>query len=89
MWNALNNNMINPNNLNDLSSSLEEIIDTPVSTQILEKLTPKQRSYLTVLIYQWTQGKEVVDTIKSILDQGKKYIPKYIPYRDRPTKKIF
>jgi hypothetical protein len=81
--------MTNPNNLKDLSSELENVLDAPVSTKILEKLTPGERGVLVRLIYKWTQGAEVIESIKLILNRGKKEIPKFIPYRDRPVDKIF
>lgn len=59
--------MINPNNYNQLASSLADILDRLINPKDLEKLTEKQRNYLTVLINKWSQGEEVIGTIKSIL----------------------
>ena len=63
--------MINPNNLQDLSLELENTLETPVSIKILEQLSLGQRKYLTSLIWKWTQGENVKETIEEILNQGK------------------
>lgn len=63
--------MINPNNLQDLSNELENTLGSPVSITILELLSENQRKYLTGLIWKWTQGENVEETIEAILDQGK------------------
>ena len=63
--------MINPNNLSDLSNELENMLGTPVSTQILEKITEAQRNLLARLIYKWTLGEDNTATIYSILDYGR------------------
>ena len=59
--------MINPNNLQDLSYELENTLGIPVSTKILEQLSVNQRKYLTTLIWKWTQGANVEETIEAIL----------------------
>lgn len=63
--------MINPNNLQDFSNELENALGTPVSIKILEQLSLDQRKYLTSLIWKWTQGENVEETIEAILEQGK------------------
>ncbi|MCX6121928.1 MAG: hypothetical protein NTX44_09945 [Ignavibacteriales bacterium] len=63
--------MFNPNNLSDLSSELENVLNTPVSEKILEQFTEKQRNLLAHLIHDWTQGKKVEGAIKNILECGK------------------
>lgn len=63
--------MINPNSLADLSYNLEDILETNVSEALLGKLTLNQRTYLTHLMYEWTQGKEVIEKIKEVLDSVK------------------
>jgi pimeloyl-CoA synthetase len=68
--------MINPNNYKQLAETLEEIIELPVSEEDVKSITEKQRNYLTVLINQWGQGKEVIDTIKSILNKRSIYAPR-------------
>lgn len=74
--------MINPNNLEQLSDSLSELLDTPVSESILENCTEAQRAKLASLIYQFTTGKDVNAIILSILDYGKSKIKKHT-YSDR------
>jgi len=59
--------MINPNDCNKLASSLADILDRIINPKDLEKLSEKQRNYLTVLINQWSEGKNVMVTIKDIL----------------------
>ncbi len=71
--------MINPNNYKQLAETLEEIIELPVSEEDVKSTTEKQRNYLTVLINQWGQGKEVIDTIKSILNKRSIYEDSYAP----------
>lgn len=72
--------MINPNNLNQLASSLADVLEKIISPNDLEKLSEKQRAYLTVLINQWSQGKDVLGIINSILGvkpiQSSTYQPK-------------
>jgi hypothetical protein len=63
--------MINPNNLQDLSNELENTLGTPVSINILEQLSLYQRKYLTSLIWKWTQGANVEETIEAIIYHGK------------------
>lgn len=71
--------LINPNDYNKLAISLSDILDTIINPKDLEKLTEKQRNYLTVLIRQWSEGKEVIGTIKSILGIKPKPISTYRP----------
>lgn len=59
--------MINPNNIQDLASELSNTLDTIIPESVVEKLSPKQRAYLTVLIRKWTYGENVIGTIKDIL----------------------
>lgn len=59
--------MINPNNIQDLASELSNTLDTIITESMVEKLSPKQRAYLTVLINKWTYGENVIGTIKDIL----------------------
>ena len=68
--------MINPNNLDQLASELENILKTRVSTGLLNVLSEKQRSFMAVLIRKWALGvlvndKEPVDIIIEMLDQAK------------------
>ncbi len=70
---------MNPNNYKQLAETLEEIIELPVSEEDVKSITEKQRNYLTVLINQWGQGKEVIDTIKSILKKRSIYEDSYAP----------
>jgi hypothetical protein len=63
--------MFNPNNLSDLSSELENALNTPVSKKIIEQLTEEQCNLLAHLIYDWSQGKKVEGAIKNILERGK------------------
>ncbi len=70
---------MNPNNYKQLAETLEEIIELPVSEEDVKSITEKQRNYLTVLINQWGQGKEVIDTIKSILNKRSIYEDSYAP----------
>jgi len=46
-------------------------LGTPVSIKILKQLSLDQRKYLTSLIWKWTHGGNVEETIEAILDQGK------------------
>jgi len=69
--------MINPNNLKQLSDSLQEILGTPVSEQILSLIIEGQRNLLARLIYKWSIGEDHQETIiYSILDYGRNKLPK-------------
>ncbi len=68
--------MINPNNYKQLAETLEEIIELPVSEEDVRATSERQRNYLTSLINQWGQGKEVIDIIKSILNKRSIYAEK-------------
>ena len=76
--------MINPNNLNSLADELENILETKVSTKLLEVLSDKERAFLVVCISKWSFGqlindKEPVDVIKEVLDRARTRIkPRYI-----------
>lgn len=76
---------MNPNNLKQLAANLYDLVGTPVSVKLLEVLSEKQRSYLTILIKLWSygdktrDGREPVEVVKEILDGAKSKIkPKYI-----------
>lgn len=73
--------MFNSNDLDKLSYSLEEILGTPVSIELLEILRGIDRAHLTSLMYRWTRGEKVEERIKSILGKGKEKMPvkKYSP----------
>lgn len=73
--------MVNPNNLQLLSDSLEDILETIVSVKLLGLLTLEQRTKICWLIGQWSQGsraieKEPVEKIKEILNSAKEKLPK-------------
>lgn len=70
-------NMINPNNYNQLASSLSDVLDRIINPEDLKKLSEPQRNYLTVLIRKWSEGEEVIATIKSILGITPKPFSKY------------
>ena len=66
----------NPNNLKQLSDTLSEILETPVSEKILALTTEPQRNKLVYLIGQWEQGKDYEEaTMCSILNYGKQKLP--------------
>lgn len=67
--------MINSTNYQQLSDNLEDIVGTPVSIKLIEKLTPRERASLVSLIYKWTRGEEVLEIVKSILNSGKSKMP--------------
>lgn len=78
--------MINPNNIKEMSEALEDILETPVSEEIIKLVPANMRARLASLRYQWTQGKEVFQEITKILDDAKlllkprRYSPKAESY---------
>ncbi|MDA3803161.1 MAG: hypothetical protein PF488_04730 [Patescibacteria group bacterium] len=68
--------MINPNNLKDLAESLSDSINRLVPEQQLERLSEKQRNFLTTLLWldQTSQatrdGKHPIAVIKDMLNMS-------------------
>jgi len=77
--------MINSNNLEQLADSLSELLETPVSQEILKNTTEAQRNLLVSLIYKWSIGDDHRQSvIESILNYGKTKIKK--PEHSEKTK---
>lgn len=69
--------MINPNNFELLAETISEVINQPVSVDIIKNITPGQRALLTSLIYKHSTGQPYQQTIiESILNYGKNKIKK-------------
>lgn len=83
--------MINPNNLQQLANSLEDVLEVDyINVDLLARLTERQRHSITSLIYQWSLGskqtiKEPEKLIVKMLDSVK---PKS-KYRDIPKVKEY
>lgn len=69
--------MINPNDINSIAYNLEDILEVNyVDPKLIEKLSDRQRKFLTVLMYQWTLGsRQTINDpekiIKEMLDRVK------------------
>ena len=81
--------MLNTNNLKELAYNLEDIIETPVSSKLLEFTTEKQRNWLGAMINNWSYGKitksELEGYIKSVLDYANNKVKRY----HRPSTELY
>jgi hypothetical protein len=71
--------MINFNNLKQVKYEVEEVLGEPVSLQILEVLSEKQRAKIYYSLYEGN-----VKQAKEILDWGKSKLPRHIPFKYQP-----
>jgi len=60
--------MINPNNIQQLTDSLECALGREVFPFELEILSDRQRAYIASLCYRWTQGETIKDRIETIIN---------------------
>jgi hypothetical protein len=80
--------MTNPNNISEIAYSLEDILETPVSEDLVALLTKPERAKVCSIKYQWTQGsqtahQELIDMLeiaRSRRSKGYRFIPKVKEY---------
>ena len=72
--------MLNEHNTRDIAYEMEELLETPVSEQIVKLMTVENRIRFVKQLYLWTIGKvsdeEIRNICKRYLDEAKQNIIK-------------